>query len=175
MASPVDWDQIKALFHQALELPESARAAFLRQHAADDRVVRELESLLAAYPRAEGFLSTPPMVLDAVVAPPRLVPGSRLGHFDVIELIGAGGMGEVYRARDTRLGRIVAVKVLSADLAGHTDGRERFEREARLASQLTHPHVCTLHDVGTTAVGGGDVQFLVMELVEGETLAARLQ
>ena len=115
------------------------------------------------------------MVLDAVVTPPRLVPGSRLGHFDVIELIGAGGMGEVYRARDTRLGRIVAVKVLSADLAGHRDGRERFEREARLASQLTHPHVCTLHDVGTTSVGGGDVQFLVMELVEGETLAARLQ
>ena len=83
-------------------------------------------------------------------------------------------MGEVYRARDTRLDRLVAVKVLSADLAGDPRGRERFEREAHIISKLTHPHICTLHDVGSASVQGVEVPFLVMELLEGETLATRL-
>ena len=82
-------------------------------------------------------------------------------------------MGEVY-ARDTRLDRLVAVKVLSADLAGDPRGRERFEREAHIISKLTHPHICTLHDVGSASVQGVEVPFLVMELLEGETLATRL-
>jgi eukaryotic-like serine/threonine-protein kinase len=94
------------------------------------------------------------------------LPGDRLGPYRIIERIGAGGMGEVYRAIDTRLERPVAVKVLAASVAAGTDGRQRFDREARAISRLTHPHICTLSDVGCD--GGRD--FLVMELLEGETL-----
>jgi Tol biopolymer transport system component len=96
--------------------------------------------------------------------------GTRLGPYEVVAPLGAGGMGEVYRARDTRLGRDVAIKVLPRHLSASPEGRARFEREARTVSSLNHPHICTLHDVGRE----GDTDYLVMELVEGETLAQRL-
>ena len=99
-----------------------------------------------------------------------LVPGTRLGPYEIAALLGVGGMGEVYRARDTRLERSVAVKVLSSHLADDPDRRARFEREAKAVSSLNHPHICTLHDVGSQ--DGTD--YIVMELVEGATLAARL-
>jgi serine/threonine-protein kinase len=99
-----------------------------------------------------------------------LSPGTRLGSYEVVSALGAGGMGEVYRARDVRLDRTVAIKVLPAQLATDPQFRERFEREARAISQLTHPHICTLHDVGEH----DHLAFLVMEHLEGETLAARL-
>ena len=98
-----------------------------------------------------------------------LQAGSRLGPYEIIATIGSGGMGDVYRARDTRLGREVAVKV-PHNLARHPDAQARFEREARIVSSLNHPNICALYDVGTA----GDISFFVMELVEGETLAARL-
>jgi Tol biopolymer transport system component len=97
--------------------------------------------------------------------------GTSLGHFQITARLGAGGMGEVYRARDTRLGRDVAIKVLAAHLSASPEVRARFEREARAISQLKHPHICTLHDVGHQ----DDVDYLVMELLEGETLAHRLE
>ena len=100
-----------------------------------------------------------------------LHPGSRLGPYEVIAAAGAGGMGEVYRARDTRLDRTVAIKVLPSDVAANADIRERFEREARAVAALNHPHICTLHDVGQQ----DGVDFLVMEFLEGETLAERLK
>ena len=100
-----------------------------------------------------------------------LLTGTRLGPYEIQTLVGSGGMGEVYKARDTRLDRTVAVKVLKASLAHEPDFRERFEREARAISRLNHPNICTLHDVGAA----GAVNFLVMEFVEGETLAARLE
>lgn len=100
-----------------------------------------------------------------------LSPGARLGPFQIVSLLGAGGMGEVYRARDLRLDRTVALKVLAADLAGGPDERARFEREARAIASLTHPHICTLYDVGHHE----GTEFLVMELLEGPTLAARLE
>ncbi len=99
-----------------------------------------------------------------------LTPGTRLGPYEISSALGAGGMGEVYRARDTRLGRDVAIKVLPAALSTNPETRARFEREARSVSSLNHPHICTLHDVGRE----GDVDYLVMELIEGETLADRL-
>jgi serine/threonine protein kinase len=99
-----------------------------------------------------------------------LSPGTRLGPYEILSPLGAGGMGEVYRARDTRLGRDVAVKVLPQHLSSNAEVRSRFEREAKTVSGLNHPHICVLHDVGRE----GDVDFLVMELVEGETLATRL-
>ncbi len=99
-----------------------------------------------------------------------LEPGARLGPYEILAPLGAGGMGEVYRAKDTRLGREVAVKVLPARLASSTEARQRLEREARTISQLSHPHICALYDVGRD----GEAEYLVMELLEGETLAARL-
>jgi eukaryotic-like serine/threonine-protein kinase len=99
-----------------------------------------------------------------------LSSSTRLGPHEIISLIGAGGMGEVYKARDTRLDRIVAIKVLPAHLADSADLRERFEREARTIASLNHPHICTLHDIGRQ----DSTDFLVMEYLEGETLAARL-
>ena len=100
-----------------------------------------------------------------------LETGARLGRYEILSLVGVGGMGEVYRARDTRLNRIVALKRLTAHVAANHEARRRFEREALATSTLNHPHICTLHDVGEDEA----TEFLVMELVEGETLAARLQ
>ena len=99
-----------------------------------------------------------------------LTPGTKLGPYQIIAPLGAGGMGEVYRARDTRLGRDIAVKVLPQHLSTNPEVRARFEREAKAVSALNHPNICTLHDVGCE----GDTDYLVMELVEGKTLAARL-
>ncbi len=99
-----------------------------------------------------------------------LTPGTRLGSYEIVAPLGAGGMGEVYRARDTRLGRDVAIKILAPDLTATPEIRARFEREARTISSLNHPNICTLHDVGRE----GDTEYLVMELVEGESLADRI-
>ena len=99
-----------------------------------------------------------------------ILPGRRLGPYEILSAIGAGGMGEVYKARDTRLDRIVAIKVLPAHLAGRAELRERFEREAKTIASLNHPHICTLYDTGHQ----DEIDFLVMEYIEGETLAQRL-
>src|SRR4030088_2776235 len=100
-----------------------------------------------------------------------LSAGMRLGPYEILSALGAGGRGEVYRARDTRLDRTVAIKILPESLAADPQFRERFAREARAISQLTHPHICVLHDVGQQ--DGTD--FLVLEYLEGETLAERLK
>ncbi len=100
-----------------------------------------------------------------------LIAGTRLGPYEIVSPLGAGGMGEVYRARDTRLGRDVAIKVLPPHLADSADSRARFEREAKAISSLNHPHICTLFDVGRE----GETDYLVMELVDGETLQKRLE
>jgi len=99
-----------------------------------------------------------------------LSPGRRFGPYEIVAPLGAGGMGEVYRARDTRLGRDVAVKVLSAEVSEREDARARFESEARTISRLSHPHICALYDVGRE----GATEYLVMELLEGGTLAERI-
>ena len=100
-----------------------------------------------------------------------LSAGDRLGPYEILAPLGAGGMGEVYRARDTRLDRTVAIKVLPAHLSANPELQRRLEREAKAISQLSHPHICTLYDVGRE----GETDFLVMEYLEGETLARRLE
>ena len=100
-----------------------------------------------------------------------LTPGARLGPYEVIGPIGAGGMGEVYRGRDTRLRRDVAIKVLPPAVSADPTRRKRFEVEARAIAALSHPHICPIYDVGAE----GELQYLVLELVQGETLAARLK
>src|ERR1700688_3720708 len=100
-----------------------------------------------------------------------LTSGKRLGPYEIQSALGAGGMGEVYRARDTRLDRTVAIKILPHHLSSNPDLKQRFEREARAISSLNHPRICTLHDVGHQ----DDIDFLVMECLEGESLAERLR
>ncbi|MEE8133625.1 MAG: serine/threonine-protein kinase, partial [Gemmatimonadales bacterium] len=100
-----------------------------------------------------------------------LTPGTTLGPYEILSPIGAGGMGEVYKANDTRLDRTVAIKVLPEHFAENPERKARFEREAKAISQLNHPHICTLYDVGEQ----DGIDFIVMEHIEGETLAERLK
>src|SRR6202158_2740533 len=99
-----------------------------------------------------------------------LTAGTKLGPYEIQSPLGAGGMGEVYRARDTRLERTVAIKILPSHLSSNPEAKQRFEREARAISSLNHPNICTLHDVGHQ--DGTD--YLVLEFLEGQTLADRL-
>src|SRR5262245_22851892 len=100
-----------------------------------------------------------------------LISGTKLGPYEIVSPLGAGGMGEVYRAKDTRLERTVAIKILPKEMSGDLARKQRFEREAKTISSLNHPNICTLHDIGSQ----DGVDFLVMECVEGETLAKRLE
>jgi eukaryotic-like serine/threonine-protein kinase len=158
--SPERLSQVEELYHAARERPPEDRAELLAQ--ADPELRREVESLLAQ--NGESVLDHPAMEVAAKLledsSAERLAVGAQLGPYKIKSSIGAGGMGEVYKARDTRLGREVAIKVSSHQF------NARFEREARAISALNHPHICTLHDIGPN--------FLVMELVEGPTLAERL-
>jgi serine/threonine protein kinase len=175
-----DWTRVDALFHAALDRPPADRSAYVHaQSLGDESLRREVESLLAAHEDAEGFLEGGAEAsladgLETDANPADVRPGGRLGAFEILDEIGAGGMGRVYRARDTRLDRFVAIKVLSPDVAHDPRSRERFEREARVVSRLAHPHICTLYDLGVARVEGVETPFLVMELLDGETLAARL-
>jgi Tol biopolymer transport system component len=160
------WRQVESLCHAALARSVSERAAFLVEACGADAALRaEVESLIAQAASSPSFLEAP--MVGA--ASPSLV-GRQLGAYRLEAPIGAGGMGEVYRAKDTRLGREVALKILPAAFAADPQRRSRFEREARAVAALNHPNICTIHDVGHDQ----GLDFLVMELVDGESLAARL-
>jgi serine/threonine protein kinase/Tol biopolymer transport system component len=169
------FEEVERLYHLALEREPGQRASFLESICGDDEgLLREVASLLAREVQAANFMEKPAHEVAAQGLAhsdlPSLV-GRRLGPYDILGLLGAGGMGEVYRARDTRLNRIVAIKVLPSSLVRDLERRKRFEREARAISSLNHPHICTLHDVGQQ----DGVDFLVMEYLEGETLATCLK
>ena len=172
---PERWNKIEEIYHQAHQQAPDARRTFLDEACAgDEELRREVESLLVADDQAESFLDTPALNLAAQkiaadVQGPSLV-GKRISHYEIIERIGAGGMGEVFLARDTRLGRHVAIKILPASFAHDDELRGRFEREARAISSLSHPHICALYDIGHQ----DGTNFLVLEYVEGETLSSRL-
>src|SRR5882762_4686035 len=173
--TPERFKEVERLYHLALEQEPSQRAAFLKSACGDDEgLQKEVESLLAHEGQADNFMEEPALEVAAQALAPSDIPslvGRRLGPYDILGLVGAGGMGEVYRARDTRLNRTIAIKVLPSSLAREPERRKRFEREAQAVSSLNHPHICTLHDVGSQ----DGVDFLVMECVEGETLAKRLE
>jgi serine/threonine protein kinase len=146
------WQQIERLYHVALAQEASQRATFLEEACHGDEAMRqEIESLLAHEEPASKFMQAPGMaVLAQAMAQGRAgsMIGRQFGAYQILSLLGAGGMGEIYRARDTRLDRIVAIKILPEYLSGKSQSRERFEREARAVSSLNHPHICTLHDIG---------------------------
>ena len=164
--------QITELYHAALERDERDRAAFLREACAgDDALRREVESLLGYEDAAAPFLERPaiedvaPLVASRPESTGDLV-GRRIGGYQIEARIGAGGMGEVYRARDTKLGRDVAIKVLPPHLMADADRRARFEREARLLATLNHSNIAQIYGLEES----DGLQALVMELVPGETL-----
>lgn len=177
--TPERWAEIERLYYAALPRTAADRAAFLDDACGTDQELRrEVESLLKYAPKAAGFLEGAdrrsawhrwlrPKPEPATAG--RLV-GRAFDGYEVQGLIATGGMSEVYRALDTRLRRLVAIKVLPEHLSNDQERRERFHREARLVSSLNHPHVCALHHVGTHE--GFD--YLVMEHLEGETLQHRL-
>ncbi|HYV66037.1 MAG TPA: protein kinase, partial [Myxococcales bacterium] len=163
--TPDRWTRIDQLFHSALDHTPAGRAAFLAEACGSDSSLRrEIESLLAAHESAGDFLEE-----DSSQEGSRLQPGQRLGPYEIVEPLGRGGMGLVYRARDTRLLREVAVKVMARAASGAPQAR-RLVEEARTAAALSHPNILPVHDVGEEE----GVFFVVCELLQGETLAARL-
>ena len=174
--TPERWAQVQHLFNQVVDLDEEARAARLDQACAGDpQLRREVESLLAAYAKADALLQP----LDYIAGPlPSSVAeevsrvGTRVGHYEVLEKLGGGGMGVVYRAQDTRLKRFVALKFLPQQWSHHVEARQRFEHEAQAASALDHPNICTIHDIGESHDGH---LFIAMAFYQGETLKKKIQ
>ena len=163
------WQQVEEVFQQALDLPEDARESFLSNACAgNSEVQRDAASLLKAHDSAGDFIDEPAIVTDArvlaAVLPDRHL-GRLVGAYEIVERIGSGGMGDVYLANDSRLGRQVALKVLPASLAEPNQLR-RFETEARAASQLNHPNVLTVYEVGNL----DGISFIATEFIAGETL-----
>jgi len=158
------WKKVEALYLAALAQPAEKRAAFLAQACPEDPQLRaEVQSLLDQ--QAKSFLESSPV--SAIKA---LSAGAKLGNFEIVELLGRGGMGEVWRARDARLNRDVAIKVLPVGLARDPDRIARFEREARAAAALSHPNICVIHEVGEYE----GQPFIAMEFLQGQTLKHRI-
>src|SRR6516165_9622392 len=165
------WHEIETLYHSARERKPEDRSAYLEDVCRGDVALRgEIESLLAQEERAVKFLETDePGALEPGLE--GSVPtGERIGPYLVLDFLQKGGMGEVYRARDVRLDRAVAIKFLPGALAATPDALERFQREVRAASALNHPRICTVHDVGEYQ----GRPFFVMELLEGQPLRDRI-
>jgi serine/threonine protein kinase/Tol biopolymer transport system component len=172
--TPELWKRVEELYHRARARPREEHAAFLAEACPDDEDLRrEVESLLEKSGPAERFLSKAPIVMPAyavsdLVHPP--MTGRSIGGYHLQALLGAGGMGEVYRSHDTKLGRDVAIKILPRAFANEPDRLARFEREARVLATLNHPNIYSIY--GLEEAEG--IRFLVLELVEGETLAETL-
>jgi serine/threonine-protein kinase len=168
------FQQIERIYHSALDKDENHRSAYLNEVCrGDEDLRREVEGLLALAGRANRFMEAPALNIAArtlTLPSGRSLEGRQLGAYEILNKIGRGGMGEVYRARDTRLGRIVALKILPEHLSQDEQSRERFEREARTTSALNHPHICSVYDVGHQ----DGISYLIMEFIEGQTLAGLL-
>jgi predicted ATPase/serine/threonine protein kinase len=184
---PERWKQVDDVLQAVLDRPPEERDAFLRRACArDEALEREVRSLLASDERVGSFLDSPAMEVAArrIARQPGpqqnrggsqeshdvLAPGAKLGSYEIVAALGAGGMGEVYRARDMRLGRNVAIKILPLAFSADIERLHRFEREARLASALNHPNIVTIYEVGRD----DSTHFIAMELVEGKTLGELL-
>jgi serine/threonine protein kinase len=167
-------EQLETLYNEALALPPADRPAFLdRVCGGDTGLRRELTSLLGYEHEAESYLDTPAIQVVAGAMAENgagLLIDRRLGRYQLLSLVGRGGMGEVYCAVDTRLNRLVAVKLLPSYLAADPERRYRFEQEARAVAALNHPHICTLHDIGNDE----QMHYLVFEYLAGELLSDRL-
>ncbi len=168
---PERWQQIDKLLDEALDQEPGQRKIFLEQACnGDAELCKEVETLLAAHDKAGSFVEKPALDLVAKQSPQSLV-GRKLGPYEILSLIGRGGMGEVYHARDTRLDRINALKILPIEVASDPDRLHRFVREAKAASALNHPNIATIYEIGES----DGIHWIAMELVEGQTLAERMK
>ena len=173
---PQRWQQVKKIFEGALELHGEHREAYLVGACEGQNELRaEVESLLRSYEVAGSFMEAPAVAQAAdtlAELDQKLTPGQRVKHYQIVNLIGEGGMGEVYLANDTTLGRRVALKVLPTFVSKDPERLRRFTQEARAASRLSHPNVCVVHEIGETDDGR---PFIAMEYVEGVTLRQRMR
>jgi serine/threonine protein kinase len=171
--TPERWRQLEAVFHEAVELQEEERAAFLAKVCAGDRQLREeAEQLIAAHERQSSFIDPPELAETVELRDDHheSLRGRRLGHYEIISQLGRGGMGEVFLAHDSRLGRKVALKMLPAAFTQDADRVSRFEREAKAASALNHPNILTIYEIGRL----DGVHFIATEFVDGMTLRQRM-
>src|SRR5215472_3951060 len=175
--NPELWRRAEAVFHAALERSPETRREFLAEACSGDaELQRQVEMLLSGDERAgslfERAVFSEVATAGAATTPRnrRTLVGGQYGQYRILSLLGAGGMGEVYRAHDGRLGRDVALKILPSEFADTPDRLARFRREARTLASLNHPNIAAIH--GLEEFGG--LEFLVLELVEGETLAGPL-
>ncbi|HEX2490454.1 MAG TPA: protein kinase, partial [Blastocatellia bacterium] len=178
--NPDRWKQIERLYHAALELGPDGRGTFLAQACVgDEELRREVDELLRYDGAAGSFIKGNALAFEArrlepeelSQTAPQLISGQRIGAYKILALLGRGGMGVVYRARDERLRRDVAVKVLPASFANDADRLRRFEQEAHATSALNHPNILTIYDIGTQ----DGAPFIIAELLEGEELRAQLE
>ena len=171
---PERWQQIDRLFHAVLATEPAQRADFLDNACRDDASLRtEIESLISSHQQSESFFEKPAGDLAAGLLQrhePGFEPGQQINNYRIIRQLGSGGMGEVYLAVDSRLGRNVALKILPAKFTVDPHRVHRFEQEARSASALNHPNIITIHEIGRV----NNTRFIVTEFVEGETLRERL-
>jgi len=177
--SPERWTRVGRLYSAVLAQPVEGRAAFLAEACAGDEDLRhEVESLLAQPASTDGVLDGPAVAFAAPIigtTETSLRAGRRIGVYELVGPLGSGGMGEVYRARDTRLGRDVAIKVLPREFTLNPERLARFEREAHVLASLNHPHIGAIYGLEDEAAEGAHISALILELVDGETLSERLQ
>jgi serine/threonine protein kinase/TolB-like protein len=170
--TPERWRQVDQLLEEALEQPEEARAAFLAVACGDDdELRREVESLLGYHDRAGDFIEAPPTEMAADwLSTKGASEGEAIGRYEIVRRLGRGGMGEVFLAQDTKLGRQVALKLLPPQFVSDQPRLQRFHQEARAASALNHPNIITIHEIGEAETRDGIVQFIATEFIEGCTL-----